>query len=148
MSVLFPGCSLLLEGVRDSSCESWQRWTLMEIMENWLFFAALLLSLSGTEKFNYIISGLLSMTFDMVCFSILLQQQIPEIYSPLDSFIPSKWFHANFMESPFAFELQNSLPLETHRLIAFTCPIFTTTHLEGYRTELHIMVIEIKVLWI
>lgn len=62
----------------------------MEIMENWLFFAALLLSLSGTEKFNYIIAGLLSMTFDMVCFSILLQQQIPEIYSPLDSFIPSK----------------------------------------------------------
>lgn len=76
---------------------SWKSWKPV------CFSAALLLSLSlETEKlnFNYIIVGLLSMTFDVVCFSILLL--IPQIYSPLDSFISSNQFHANFMKSPFA----------------------------------------------
>lgn len=67
----------------------------------------------------------------MVCFSVILRQQIPQIYPSLDYFISLKQFHANFMESLFSLGPQNSLSLEVHHLIAFTCPILIATHLEG-----------------
>lgn len=69
------------------------------------------------------------MAFDMVCFSVVLWQQIPQIYSPLDYFISLNQFYANFIESPFALRLQNSLSLEAHHFyLSNPHPIFTATY--------------------